>query len=75
MIGDLAGRVFSSQVYSPMLVSWCFLCIFRLEAACCTCICVVLDDIAFLEVFADIHKSIESQQPILLQKIDYLKHV
>lgn len=39
------------------------------------CICVVLDDIAFLEAFAGIHKSIESQQPILLQKIDYLKCV
>lgn len=71
MIGGLGG-VFGSQIYS-MLASRCFPCIFRREAACCTC--VVWDGIAILEAFVDIHGSIKSQQPILLQKIECLKQV
>lgn len=73
MIGHLGGRIFSSQIYSPVLVSWCFSWCFGLEATCC--MCVVLDGIAVLEVFVDIHGNIKSQQPILLQKIEHLKQV
>lgn len=72
MIGDL-GRVVGSQIYYLMLGSWCFPCIFRLEAACC--ICVVWDGIAVWEVLVDVHGNIKSQQPILLQKIEHLKQV
>ena len=72
MIGDL-GRVVGRQIYSLMLGSWCFPCIFRLEAA--SCICVVWDGIAVWEVLVDVHGNIKSQQPILLQKIEHLKQV
>ena len=72
MIGDL-GRVVGSQIYSLMLVSWCFPYIFRQEAACY--MCVVWDGTVVWEVFVDTHGNIKSQQPILLQKIEHLKQV